>query len=382
MSYEPVYASQSAYSYEPAYDYYYQPAYDYYQPAYDNVGYAYPSGTNYTYTPVAQAFQGAPANTYVVEEAATSKAPVWNEEVFNKVFDAKVEDVAEFDSEERLEIEVGETVKNTLNDTDPVDGVKMALQQGEVVKINVNEIAGAGQSNLVAKVYDSSGKLQDVQVLSSGSGVKPSDSAEKRIVDAVLDDAAAARGVSVNDGKSTAVEEVEASEEHGDVLRFKAAKADDYYVVVTDLNEKSLANGVEYKLDVKAMSRDPGSTMADVKEGNIEYANVGKYFDGKMDGKADQDLVAVELEAGKAYDISLNALSGFARDTNLKIGKILDASGKVAVDNFGDMGIFNTYVRINPTKTGSYYINIANGDGKPWDDYVGGYKGLVTEIQG
>ena len=141
--------------------------------------------------------------------------------------------------------------------------------------------------------------------------------------------------------------------------------------------------------------------MATVKEMMMQDAaagietsyemNVGDTFEGNLDGASDVDSVAVELEAGTTYSISLSSRGDMgAADTVLMLldskGGMIDMNDDIRSIGGPDAGPdddaadLNSSLMFRPEEDGTYYIAASSFNRIPGDDNSGDYTVSVMAL--
>ena len=131
-------------------------------------------------------------------------------------------------------------------------------------------------------------------------------------------------------------------------------------------------------ISVRTLSALPVVLAADTIAGDTSTTAsiaVGGSFTSQLDTAGDRDWIAVTLEAGKSYAISLTGTGAKAvGDTYLRL---MDAAGtEIAYDDDGGPG-YNSLLSFTPATSGTYYINAGGYD----DQETGRYTVAVNEVE-
>lgn len=91
---------------------------------------------------------------------------------------------------------------------------------------------------------------------------------------------------------------------------------------------------------------------------SIAYSlQVGETYRGTIDSAGDHDYIAVTLEAGKSYTISMVGTGALSQQLNDTLLRLRDAGGVQIAESDDHGSDLNSTITITPSTTGTYYIN-------------------------
>ena len=107
--------------------------------------------------------------------------------------------------------------------------------------------------------------------------------------------------------------------------------------------------------------------------------SVGEGFEGRLEGRTDQDWVRVELVAGRSYDIRLTGV-GYDGIENPHLRVINSAGEEVAVNGDADVAAWDltSMVEFSPDTGGVYYLSAGNYLYTSWNT-IGPYLMTITD---
>jgi len=137
-----------------------------------------------------------------------------------------------------------------------------------------------------------------------------------------------------------------------------------------------------------SLARQPGpafsATLAEITETTdapesvaTPYAiEVGDSFHGRLATTGDRDWIAVELQAGTAYTISLSGVSSGGGSLVDPYLSLLDATGAVVAEDDDGGRSYDSALSFTASVTGTYYIEAAAYA----DDYAGTYTASLNQV--
>ncbi|WP_310619888.1 M10 family metallopeptidase [Flexibacterium corallicola] len=241
-------------------------------------------------------------------------------------------------SDTTYEINVGDTFEGKLSQGSDVDRVAITLEAGLTYDIDLSGTADLfdGLQDSYLKVYDEDGNL-------------------------IAED---------KDGGDALYSS----------LRFTAPASGTFYIEASSANDKKGDYAINVNL-AEALPVDPsdtyiieGSDAAENKTTDYEI-ELGDTFQGSIGAYKDVDYIAVTLEAGKAYEVSMDAYAGNGNALSDPKFYIMGINGESLplADDDGGQGT-NAHLRFIAQESGTYYIKAVAS----WHTYTGDY--IVTAV--